>query len=81
MRQIPKEKVLERIRFENPWWRDAATIGAQFEGLPRRAYFMPFLELVAKSDVRRAVVLMGPRRVGKTVMMHQLVRSSRWRIG
>ena len=34
-----------------------------------RAYLQPFMSLVEEMGVRRAVVLMGPRRVGKTVLV------------
>ena len=47
---------------------------ARFTGLPRRAYFDGFVKLVTESSVHRAVVLMGPRRVGKTVMIQQAVQ-------
>ena len=39
-----------------------------------RAYFSRFTELVSRPDARRAIVLMGPRRVGKTVMLHHLIQ-------
>ncbi|HEY6944493.1 MAG TPA: ATP-binding protein [Candidatus Acidoferrum sp.] len=38
-----------------------------------RAYFDLFFPLVKDLSVRRAVVLMGPRRVGKTVMIHHAI--------
>lgn len=41
----------------------------------RRLYFDLFEPLVDDFSIRRAVVLMGPRRVGKTVMMYQTVQS------
>lgn len=60
--------------FDNPWWGgDVAAI--PFQGLPQRRYLAPFLALAAERAVRRAVVLLGPRRVGKTVMLHQSVHS------
>ena len=37
--------------------------------MSRRLYFDLFYPFVSEKDIRRAVVLMGPRRVGKTVMM------------
>ena len=45
-----------------------------FHTMEHRAFFDPFYRLV-RSKTRRAVVLMGPRRVGKTVMLHQAVKS------
>jgi hypothetical protein len=40
-----------------------------------RAYLALFFPLVKTHSVRRAVVLMGPRRVGKTVMIHHAVQA------
>lgn len=41
--------------------------------MPRRLYFDLFHPVVSDIALRRAVILMGPRRVGKTVMMHHSV--------
>lgn len=41
--------------------------------MQRRVYFTPFRELSLRSDVKRATILLGPRRVGKTVMIKQLI--------
>ena len=42
--------------------------------MPRRNYFEIFKPLVYEKTIRRAVVLMGPRRVGKTVMLYHLIQ-------
>jgi len=73
LREISKEQILERIRFENPWWVDGR-IEDDYNSMPRRLYFDLFKPLVYEKDVRRAVVLMGPRRVGKTVMLFHMVQ-------
>ena len=39
----------------------------------RRKYFDLFFPLVSESSVNRAIVLMGPRRVGKTVILWQSI--------
>ncbi|MDE2905900.1 MAG: ATP-binding protein [Acidobacteriota bacterium] len=72
MRRIPQEQVRSRMRAENPWW-DGAGIRDDYARMKRRAYFARFKRLVLQTDVRRAVVLMGPRRVGKTVLLHHLI--------
>ena len=73
---IPEEKIIERLRYENPWWL-SLEIPAAYRDMSRRLYFDLFYPFVGEEGVRRAVVLMGPRRVGKTVMMfhaiHQLL--------
>lgn len=72
LKNISKKQVLDRIRFENPWWLDRH-IEADYNRMPRRLYFDLFKPLVYERDIRRAVVLMGPRRVGKTVMLFHLI--------
>lgn len=69
---ISEELVLDRLRFENPWW-NTRQIDEDFSTKRHRPYFKLFQPLVEDKEVRRAVVLMGPRRVGKTVMMHHSI--------
>ncbi|EKD97852.1 MAG: hypothetical protein ACD_23C00709G0001, partial [uncultured bacterium] len=70
---IPLHEVQRRFNLDNPWWRAGQGIDAQEETWPRRAYFEPFAQLALQTSVKRAVVLIGPRRVGKTVMLKHLV--------
>ncbi|MGI8893291.1 MAG: ATP-binding protein [Bacteroidia bacterium] len=72
IKPVSEELILERLKFENPWW-STGNIDLDYEQLPRRLYYPLFYELAAKSQVQRSVVLMGPRRVGKTVMMHHAI--------
>lgn len=71
--EIPTEEVLRRLRLDNPWWGSENGMDPYYNSLPRRSYFKQFCDLVVEKDVNRAVVLMGPRRVGKTVMIHHLI--------
>lgn len=73
VREISKEQLQARMRTENPWWRGEG-IGWELEALTPRAYFDLFFPLVTELSVRRAIVLMGPRRVGKTVLIHHAVQ-------
>ncbi|MFH1746351.1 MAG: ATP-binding protein [Planctomycetota bacterium] len=73
MQTIPKSQVLRRIRVENPWWEPPHQIIPEYRGYRARAYLDLFYPLVESTDVRRAAVLMGPRRVGKTVMLHHAI--------
>ncbi|PKO62000.1 MAG: ATPase [Betaproteobacteria bacterium HGW-Betaproteobacteria-18] len=70
---IPLHEVQRRFNLDNPWWRAGQGIDTQEEAWPRRAYFEPFAHLALQTSVKRAVVLIGPRRVGKTVMLKHLV--------
>lgn len=72
LNQISEELILQRLQFENPWWLTGMT-GEYFTLMKKRLFFPQFKELVEETKVRRAVLLMGPRRVGKTVLMHQTI--------
>jgi uncharacterized protein len=75
MQEISSEEIIQRIRIENPWWEGDHKISLSYRTLKKRAYFDLFFPMVMNRSVRRAVVLMGPRRVGKTVMIHQAIQS------
>jgi hypothetical protein len=75
MLSIPDKEVVLRLKAESPWWGPPHTVGPQFAELRPRAYLPPFLALVRERSVRRAVVLLGPRRVGKTVLIHHAVKT------
>src|SRR3990170_2160007 len=75
MQEISPEDITRRIRVENPWWDGDHTITPSHRAMKPRAYFDLFFPLVRPQPVRRAVVLMGPRRVGKTVMIHHAVQA------
>ncbi|MYE20624.1 MAG: ATP-binding protein [Rhodospirillales bacterium] len=72
MREISSGQRRQRMRAENPWWTGGA-VRSDYRDLKPRAYFERFAQLVEETGVRRAVVLMGPRRVGKTVLLHHLI--------
>jgi predicted AAA+ superfamily ATPase len=74
MKQIPLDQVLSRIEADNVWWSPPHTIAEAYDGMRRRAYFDLLFPLVTQLDVNRAVLLMGPRRVGKTVILHHVVK-------
>ena len=69
---VSKSQVIDRLRFENPWWKDGH-IEDDYRNMSPRLYFDLFKPLAFETEVRRALVLMGPRRVGKTVMLFHLV--------
>lgn len=75
MFEISQKEVLSRLQFDNPWWADEDPSSIEFASTQRRKYFPIFLEQVVDRSIRRAVVLMGPRRVGKTVMVYHAIHS------
>lgn len=67
-----KEQIQKRMVLDNPWW-ESGKVDDDFTQFPRRAYLDDFYELVTDLSVKRAVILMGPRRVGKTVMIYHSI--------
>lgn len=67
-----QKQIMDRLRFENPWWAKGS-VDSFYSDMGRRLYFDLFYPLVSEKSVKRAVVLMGPRRVGKTVMIYHTI--------
>lgn len=67
---VSQETLLSSLVKHNPWWEDQ---NYSFHLSKKRAYFKNFKNLVLNKNIQRAVILMGPRRVGKTVMLRQLI--------
>lgn len=70
---IPTSKRIERLQYENPWWT-TGNVQPTYTVMSKRLYFELFYPFVKETDIKRAVVLMGPRRVGKTVMMYHAIQ-------
>jgi len=68
---VSEKEIQNRLDFDNPWWDSNIGIDDVYRKWPRRSYFAPFFDLVQSKSVKRAIILMGPRRVGKTVMAFQ----------
>jgi uncharacterized protein len=85
MLQVPDFQRKNRFRLDNPWWQivkdsdasapESEAIGAKVPEFlqPRRAYFQALHDLIEGMQANRAVVLMGPRRVGKTYLIKQVI--------
>jgi predicted AAA+ superfamily ATPase len=72
MKDVSKQEVAEHLKRLNPWWEGAGMDAATLDLRPR-AYLEPVRQLLAQTSLRRAVVLLGPRRVGKTVLIRHLI--------
>lgn len=75
MLAISSNEILKRFEFDNPWWAQGGGIEIRFENFPRRFYFNPFITLLQDYSVNRAIVVMGSRRVGKTVMVFHAIQA------
>jgi uncharacterized protein len=73
--QVSDKEIESRLRLDNPWWGAGAGIDAEIDRFPRRAYLAPFERLVRQAGPQRAVVLMGPRRVGKTILVYHTIQA------
>jgi predicted AAA+ superfamily ATPase len=73
LKSFSKEQILSKIKFENPWW-NTGNIDSYYTSMKKRLYFDLFTPLIYEQTIKRAVVLMGPRRIGKTVMLFHLIQ-------
>lgn len=72
MKDVSDQQVAEHLKRLNPWWQSAA-MDPQTQALRPRAYLGPVRQLLLEPQLRRAVVLLGPRRVGKTILIRHLI--------
>lgn len=74
MTNFPEEQILKRMVVDNPWWSNGGILD-DFDSMTPRMFLQPFVELVTSLPKGRSVILLGPRRVGKTVMMYHTIKS------
>ena len=70
--ELLEKQIIGRLRVDNPWWTEGEVPGFYQEMKPR-LYLDIFYSLVINKELNRAVILMGPRRVGKTVMIYHTI--------
>lgn len=75
MLEIARSDIVARLCFDNPWWESGRAGKVRYQDMPKRKYFQSFYRAATDASVNRAVVLMGPRRVGKTVMVLHAIRT------
>lgn len=73
MQEIPRHQILARIALENSWWKPPHQVPARYEKWSPRPYIKLFYPLLTNLEIHRAPVLMGPRRVGKTYLLHHCI--------
>lgn len=71
--ELLEQQIIGRLRVDNPWWVEGA-IPHYFAQMTPRLYLNIFMSLVQATDLHRALILMGPRRVGKTVMIFHTIQ-------
>lgn len=73
LNRFSEDQIIAKIQFENQWW-ETGEVDSFYTSMKRRLYFDLFSKLVDEKNIKRAVVLMGPRRVGKTVLLFHKVQ-------
>lgn len=71
--EVLERQIIGRLNVDNPWWTEGV-ISDFYRKMTPRLYLDIFQPLVEATDLRRAVLLVGPRRVGKTVMLYHTVQ-------
>lgn len=66
--ELLEKQIIGKLKIDNPWWT-YEVMPKYYTDMTPRLYLDIFLPLIQATDLRRALILMGPRRVGKTVMM------------
>ncbi len=74
MALIENEALIAVLKGYNPWWSDGMVPGALNQEIKRGAFF-ECKKIIHEPFLNRAVVLAGPRRVGKTTILYQLADS------
>lgn len=68
--KIPKEELISILAQFNPWWK-----GEKISDIPtwRRGAFLELLRWIKSPPTERAILLSGPRQVGKTTLILQAI--------
>jgi predicted AAA+ superfamily ATPase len=72
--EISAEQLGGALREENPWWDELTGVSGYFRDARPRGFLGEFFRLVKAESPRREVVLLGPRRVGKTFLIHHAIQ-------
>lgn len=71
-KEVLREQIVMRMQTDNPWWT-TGRIPGDIDKMHCRAYIDMLYEQVSSNAIRRAIVLMGPRRVGKTILIYHTI--------
>lgn len=71
--ELLERQIMGRLKIDNPWWR-TGKIPSDYANMTPRLYLDKFYPIATDPSIRRAVILMGPRRVGKTVMVFHTIQ-------
>ena len=66
------EMFVNRINLDNPWWQSGC-VNSVYSAVRPRVFLEKFYRHIILEGVHRAIVLMGPRRVGKTWLIQHAI--------
>ncbi|GGI46266.1 ATPase [Paenibacillus marchantiophytorum] len=69
---LSDEKILKVLLGYNPWWT-TGIVPKEFTRPVKRLAFYEASKIYHHAQIRREVILSGPRRVGKTTIMYQMI--------
>lgn len=72
LKELTERELFKRLEIDNPWWR-SGNVPKDFVDMAPRPFIDIFYPSVVNLKVHRAPILMGPRRVGKTVMLYHVI--------
>jgi len=68
------ESILKVLRGYNPWWVSRA-VNPEFCPTYKRLSYYEIMKRLSETSIRRAIILFGARRVGKTTILYQIIQS------
>lgn len=71
--ELLERQIIGRLQVDNPWWTEN-DVPSFYKEMSPRLYLNIFYPLVTELSIQRAIILMGPRRVGKTVMLYHTIQ-------
>lgn len=72
---ISEAQILDVLRRQNTWWQ-TGKIPSDLTPFFRRLTFYEIQAFLHQPELKRAVILSGARRVGKTVLLHQIAQNA-----
>jgi len=68
------DNILKVISAYNPWWK-TGNLRPEFKKTYKRFAYYEVIKQLEHQDIRRAVILTGARRVGKTIILYQIIET------
>ena len=73
MPEVSDSEIENRLREDSPWWQSGGAIEGGYAGMARRAYLLPLSRLIRAGTANRTILLIGPWRVGKTILVFHAI--------